>query len=276
MTTTQKVIQALAIAFAIFIIVSIASGILTAIYGCAHVLGLNKKDTQTVISESDESIVTNFENTNAATLQLDLKYTNLVIKTGETLKAETNSSNIECRQDNNNLVIKEKNHNWFNNNEKNNLIVYIPEGLTFETVKIEAGAGKIEIQELNAKNLYFEMGAGKVEIQNLNIQSEAKINGGAGKVTILNGEINNLNLDMGIGKFELTSKLLGDNKIEAGIGKLDITLKDSKENYTIKASKGIGSINIDGKEMSDNEEYGSGENYIKIEGGIGSTQVKFE
>ena len=40
----------------------------------------------------------NFENSEVATLDIDVAFTNLTIKTGETLKAETNNSNINCKQ----------------------------------------------------------------------------------------------------------------------------------------------------------------------------------
>ena len=44
MTTAQKVIKYLALAFAAFLIVSIISGILSALYALSGVLGLQKED----------------------------------------------------------------------------------------------------------------------------------------------------------------------------------------------------------------------------------------
>ena len=52
--------------------------------------------------------------------------------------------------------------------------------------------------------------------------------------------------------------------------------KGNKENYTIKANKGIGSIKIDGKEVSNDITYGNGENNIKIDGGIGEIKIDFK
>ena len=46
-------------------------------------------------------------------------------------------------------------------------------------------------------------------------------------------------------------------------------------NYTMKASKGIGSIVLNGNKMLDNTEYGKGEDYIKIEGGVGIIEIKY-
>ena len=159
-------------------------------------------------------------------------------------------------------------------NDARKLIVYIPENIVFELVNIEAGAGEIKIEDLETKKLSFEIGAGKVEIAKLNVLEEAKIDGGAGKVEILSGNINNLKLNVDVGEFILNDTLTGNNDIEAGIGKLEIDLKDELENYEIKVNKGIGSITIDGKEVSDNTKYGDGKTSIKVDGGIGSIIIK--
>lgn len=273
MTTAQKVIKYLAISFAVFLIVTIISSILSVLYGLSIVLGL-KKDNNKIISE--DMSITEFENNDIATLEVDVIGTNLMIKKGDFLRAETNNSNISCKQNNQNLQIKEKNHNWFSNNENSSLTVYIPENLEFEKIKINAGAGKINIENLTAKNLSFELGAGETEIQKLNVSKKCNIDGGAGKVNILSGTINNLDLNMGVGEVNLKAKITGKSDIDAGVGSLNMKLQDNKETYKIKTDKGIGSVKIDGKEISDNEIYGDGENYVEIDGGIGNITVNFK
>lgn len=272
MTTLQKVIKYLALALAVFLIINIVSGILFGLYGLSNILGLTNSERVKV--SSLEEISTNFENSKITTLKIELKYSNLTIQKGDTLKAHSNSEYISCVQNNNQLVIKEKNHNWFTPNKASDLIVYIPENIMFDLVKIETGAGEIKIEDLKTQKLSCEIGAGKVEIQNLEVTKEAKIDGGAGKVDILAGTINNLDLDMGVGTFALASKLTGKSDIDAGIGKLDLKLVDGTQNYTIKVDKGIGSITVDGKEVGTNTEHGRGETYIDVDGGIGSISIK--
>ena len=271
MTTAQKIIKYLALAFAAFLVVSIISGILGAIYALSGILGLQKEDKP--IKETMNMI--NFENSEVATLDIDVAYTNLIIKKGDFLIAETNNKDINCKQNNQNLQIKEKQNSLFSGNDKGDLVVYIPENLEFEKVKINAGAGKIQIENLNTKNLYLELGAGETIIEKLDVTEECKIESGAGKVNILSGTINELNLDMGVGKFEVTAAIIGNSKINAGIGELELNIQDNKENYAIKAEKGIGTIKIDGKEVSDDVTYGNGKNTIKIDGGIGNINVDF-
>ena len=155
------------------------------------------------------------------------------------------------------------------------MIIYIPETTEFEKVKMNAGAGKITIENLNTQNLSFELGAGEAKIEEIKISQECKIEGGAGKLDIENGTINDLELDMGIGEIDLTAMLTGKNEINAGIGNLNIDLKGNEEDYKIQTNKGIGTVKINGKEMSDGEKYGNGETHIGIDGGIGNIRIDF-
>ena len=272
MTTAQKVIKYLAIAFAIFLIVTIISTITATLFAVSGILGL-KKDIEENINA--EMTTTNFENSDITTLDIEIGFTNLTIKTAETLKVETDNNNIQFKQEKQSLEIKEKNKKWFSNYEEKQLILYLPEDLEFDKVKIVTGAGKIDIETFNTESLAFELGAGETEIEKLNVSKECEIDGGAGKLSILDGIINDLDLDMGVGEVNLASNLTGKNEINAGVGKLNINLQGEKESYKIQADKGIGSIKIDGKEISNGETFGDGENYIEVDGGIGNIDINF-
>ena len=272
MTTAQKIIKNLALAFACFLIVSIISGILSTLYALSGVLGLKKENKKV----NDEMNMVNFESEEIATLDIDVDFTNLIIKNGDTLIAETNNENINCKQNNQKLQIKEKQHNLFSRNNKGDLVVYVPENLKFKEVKINAGAGKIQIESINTENLYLELGAGETTINKLNVTNGCEIQSGAGRESILSGIINGLNLDMGIGKFEITSAITGNSQIDAGIGNLELNIQDNKENYKIQLDSGIGNIKIDGTKVADDTQYGKGENTIKIDGGIGDINIEFK
>lgn len=285
MTTVQKIIKYLALAFAMFIIVTIVSSILFGVYIFGNIIGLVKGeyedynplvemaiDTETNISNISDIGDISGEIT---VLKLDIGAVNLEIKKGDTLKVESNNDYISCKQNHNEFIIKEKTRRFFNINNKNNdLILYVPDDMIFDKVNLEAGAGKIEIESLKTEDLTFVLGAGKVTINELIVSNRAKIDGGAGKTEILSGEIHNLDFELGIGENIINAKLTGKNELEAGVGSVKVRLTDGIENYTIKAHKGIGSITIDGKQASDDMEYGKGSTYIKIEGGIGSIDIR--
>ena len=271
MTTVQKVIKYLAIAFAIFLIITIISTILTTVAALSGILGLKKH----IENASEEMVVTNLENSDITNLNIEVAFTNLTIKTGDAIKIETDNGDINCKQENNKLEIKEKDK-WFSTHEEKNLILYLPENVELEKVKIATGAGKINIEELNTEKLSFELGAGETEIQKINVTKDCEIEGGAGKLSILSGTINDIDLDMGVGEINLTANLTGKSEINAGVGNLKIDLQGEKNSYKIQADKGIGSIKIDGKEISSGEVFGDGENLIEVDGGIGNIDIDFE
>ena len=270
MTFWQKVIKYLAIALAIFLIVNIIGAILSIIGiigGIAFFTNTITDVKEEIVQESPEYlkqpevIADNINIEDIVKFEIEVKYSNLEIKKGD-FKVESNDTNVKCTQKGNELIVKETGNNWLRNKEGNKVIIYIPENKEFN-----------EIESLNTKDLSFSIGAGKVEINNLKVTNEAEIDGGAGKVDILSGEICNLNLDMRIGEFNVCTKLLGNNDIEQGMGKLTIKLTDSQENYTIRTRKGMGSITIDGKEAQNNSIYGNGQNILNIEGGMGAIEI---
>ena len=94
MTTAQKVIKYIATAFAIFLIVTIISAILTGIFGLLSAFGLVHSEKNIV---TDEVKVISSEVTDISTLKLELAFTNLEIKTGESFRVETNNSKISIK-----------------------------------------------------------------------------------------------------------------------------------------------------------------------------------
>ena len=268
MSSAQKIIKYVAIAFAVFLIFSIISGIM---------LGFSM--VATVFEDDNESITEKLNmldiSDNASILNVNISAAKLVIKNGDTLKAETNNKYIESKQDGNKLTIKEKKHNWFRKSNNSELIIYIPSDFIFDGIAIETGAGKVNIEELVTKELYLDLGAGKVEIDNLVALDEASIDGGAGEIVINDGAINNLDLDIGVGRFALTSDLTGNNKVDSGVGEVNINLIGDSSYYKIKLDKGIGSATIDGNNMKDDTYYGTGSNIVDIDGGVGSIKINF-
>ena len=275
MTTAQKVIKYLATAFAVFLIITIISAILSGGYALLSALGLihTNKDIVTenlkVISKEVKEVTT---------LKIDLAYTNLDIKTGDDFKVETNNSKITFEENNGSVKIKEENRNWLNNNNmSSNLIIYIPEDMiAIDETKIQTGAGKINIEKLNTQNLYLELGAGDVYIENVIATGETKIDGGVGKTELKSCEINNLKANLGMGEFTFSGKLTGKSEIDSGIGAINIDLIDNKNNYKIDVSKGLGNVTLDGQKLEEDRVYGIGKNYLDIDGGIGEIKIDFE
>lgn len=265
MTPLQKVIKYLAIAFAIFLIVSIISGIYC---GIASVSYLSyKNDTS---SEFTQEFVSDG---NAKSLNIEVGAAELNIQKGDVLKAESDNEYITCIQDGDKVTIKEKRHGFGKANK--HVTVYVPENLVFDTAYIETGAGKVSIDTLSAKKLSLDLGAGEMTVNKLNVNQSAEIDGGAGQMTIKDGSISNLDLDIGIGELNLTGRITGDSSVDYGIGGANIVLLGTADDYRIELDKGIGEALLEGEKMRDDFVYGKGENSIEIDGGIGGLNISF-
>ena len=91
MSGLQKIIKYLALAFAIFLTFSIISGIM---YGVSFVGNIFDDDNSITEKLNDLEI-----NDNTLLLDVDISSSNIMIKSGENFKAETNNKYIKTKQD---------------------------------------------------------------------------------------------------------------------------------------------------------------------------------
>lgn len=265
MTTLQRMIKYCAMAFAIFLTVSIFSGI----FGALGMLTSAGRDVTGPMQTYPVS--SHVEN-----LDMEISAASMQIVTGDRFQVESNHKYLTVAETNGTLKITEKKVAFGVSNEGVSVILTVPEGFIFDEASIAAGAGKVDIASLCANTLKMELGAGKTDIGYLMAQRRSSISTGAGKLTIRDCQLHNLDMELGVGKQELTGRLTGKCDIEYGIGNADITLLGSQEDYRIQMEKGLGSATLDGRAMSDDRIYGDGENRIEIEGGIGSMDIRFQ
>lgn len=266
MTAVQKVIKYLAIGFAIFLTVTIIGGILSVIgllgvFFNGNAVNENMK-TYSVSSEINK-------------LDIQINAAALNIKEGDVFSIESNLNYLNVEEKDNMLIIKEEKKSYGNYKDAV-LTIYIPEDTMFNNINITTGASKLTVDNLSAEIIGFNLGAGDVSIASLIATETSNIKGGAGRITIFDGTLKNLNLEMGVGQLNLTSALSGDCKLDLGVGETNITLLGNKEDYKLEFEKGLGSISVDGKDVSDYGNSGNGTNKIEINGGIGSINVEFK
>ena len=76
-------------------------------------------------------------------------------------------------------------------------------------------------------------------------------------------------------------KSFGDKKVLTGVsfkaeGGKAFGLLGNKDDYKLDIEKGIGSISVDGDNISNDREIGNGINEVEIHGGVGAINVKFK
>ena len=258
MTQAQKVIKYFAYALAIFIIISIFSLVIEIVRGVSGIY--IEEDVKNEQIEYDNYLI------------LDLTKADLHIKTGDLLKAESDNKNINIKQDGNKLVVKDKKGLFLNKN-KTVVNITVPENFEFDYVKIDTGAGNINIERLKSRVLNLDMGAGKLNINDITVNKEANVDTGAGEVIINNAFINKLDLDLGAGKTEFSGIIVGSADIDTGVGNFVMNLRDRIDNYTFDLNKGIGNILVNGDQISTDSKVSNGSVNIEIDGGIGNIEI---
>ncbi len=262
MSSFQKVIKYLAISFAIFLIVTIASAIVTAGYGIFKAFGLAEFESK---ENFDHSKYDNY-------LDINIRYSSLKIISGDVLKVENTNNKIRIDQDANKLYITDNSDIFSKDNDKE-VIIYVP-NIKFDIVSLNTGSGKVTINGLETNSLNLNLGAGRAKIKNIKSDS-TKIDTGTGSVKIENSVLNNAKLNLGIGSINIHADITGDSHINCGIGSVNLNLTGTESDYTFDVEKGIGSVNVNGYKVENDNDYiqGGGPNHIKVEGGIGSVNI---
>lgn len=265
MTPFQKLVKSCAMVLAVFLIVAIISGLCSvtgAITGLADGSSAGEMKTYP-IGETPEK------------LSLEIGAAALKIVTGDCFSVESNHKDLIVREEDGTLKISEKKVALSFSGESVTVILTIPQGFVFADASLETGAGKVDIDALSANTLDLDLGAGAVDIGTLNAKSRAKVSTGTGKLTIRDGQLHDLDMDMGVGKLEFTGQLTGTNDLNLGVGAAELNLKGSPEDYQIRLNKGLGSVRLDGKPLSDGCTVGEGAHRIDIDGGVGSISIQF-
>lgn len=270
MTSWQKTVKYAAMAFAILLAVSIIGSILGAVAGVNLLLG----DKQPAVGEMKTYEVGG----EIRALDIDIGAAAFTIKSGDTFRVE---SNLTVQERSGRLIISEKTqfggkiHFGVTYTGETVLNLYVPAGTVFETADITTGAGLVSIDELSAETLKLELGAGKVDIQNLTATRRAEIDGGAGELNILGGTLTDLDLDLGVGELNFSAGLSGECDFDCGVGAANITLPGSEDDYTIQIDKGLGDAFIGNDQVVNGKKYGSGPVELDVDGGVGRISISF-
>lgn len=266
MTTLQKAIKYFALAFAVFLAVSIIVGV------CGFLMIIGNVFSDDAVTQD---VKTYSVSSDVHSLEINISAANFTVSQAEEFAVKSNLKNISVEEKNGTLFITEgKKLSRFY--DKAVVTLYIPNETVFEKVSITTGAGKFSVDSLSTERLVFYVGAGDVNIKSLTVTSNADIEGGAGRITVDDGAIKNLDLEMGAGQLKLTSALTGETELDLGVGASNINIKGNKDDYRLDVEKGLGSISVDGESFSNTDSYGSGQHIIDISGGVGAVSLNFK
>lgn len=264
MTGIQRVIKYFAIGLAAFIIVNIISFVFMAL-GAVSSFGSGDSGKSFNETYHDVSLV-----------DVDVAYASIIVQSGDEFRVEASnvSKRFSSKLVHGKLKIKES-RNWFwGNHSSGKIVISVPEAVQLSELKIDSGAGKIEIDQVIANRFDVSQGAGVLSIKNSEF-FHTDIDGGAGMIEISSSKLRNLNLDSGVGRVSIEATIMGNSKIDCGVGEIELSLSGTSKDYRLEVAKGLGSIRIDGTEYKSDTVYGEGSNVIELDGGVGSIRIHF-
>ncbi len=231
MSVFTKVVKNLAIAFGIFLAITIINFSLELAYILLDSTNLVNNDR----SEIDEvNFIRPF-----SSLDIDLKVSNLTIKKGNNFRYETNIKDLKVDHKKETLIIRDKRKNIFKKN-KDDVTIYVPDTMKFEKVAINIGAGKLMVEDVDLSNIDLDLGIGKATIES-KITGKNTIECGVGKVILnlgLSSDDYTFKMEKGIGNITLNGKKVSDDStignglntlnVDSGIGKIEIMTNDNR------------------------------------------------
>jgi len=285
MSSAQKIIKWSAIGLAGFLAISIIGAIASTfvwIVGAFIPGNTSSKHNEdaVVIKEQEEHSYSGIDN-----LKLSCGVFKVAINTDNSVEGvkvitQNCKNQVKIRKEGNTLVLEETSFNIQNilggkKSYKGKVNIYLPANKEFDKVEIEAGVGSLNLDRIQCKTFDVECGVGSLDCNNVKAQ-KADIEGGVGELNIKNIEFTDAEVEGGIGKVALSGKILGNGKMSAGMGNLDIDLNNRREDFNIKVETGLGTIRIDGDKFGEGDwNSTNASQQLTVEGGVGEVNVDF-
>ncbi|ROR27189.1 putative adhesin [Mobilisporobacter senegalensis] len=166
------------------------------------------------------------------------------------------------------------------NNRKSSITIFIPENFNGEKINISLGAGEIEIDEISGDEVTFDVGAGRMQVNKLVAYKEADLTVGAGKINIDNIQAEETDIECGMGNITIKGVIAGDSNVECGVGQISMYLDGQEEDYNYYIDSGVGNVIINDdeytftsstKKVNDNAEFD-----FNINCGVGNVTIKVD
>lgn len=181
---------------------------------------------------------------------------------------------------------------------KAKISLYLPKGMTFDTIdmelgagtmksdidliaeeiNLEAGAGTFEMEGLEARDIDISVGAGSFEIGRIDAD-ELSMEAGAGEIIADQIAVRDLDLDVAAGSFQLIGSISGNADIECAAGSVELILEGEESDYNYDVECAMGDVSIGSNSFSGliSERYvNNGSNRkVNVDCATGSVSISF-
>lgn len=267
MTGFQKFIKYAAIAFGIYLSITIVLALLGIARGLVRASKNDEfKDIVTDKEEyKTEDITRTYEN--IRNLEVNVEETELIIRNGDTFKIEGTNipDKMEIEQKGNQLSISDEElpSSFFDGNMV--MTIYIPEDVKLDNIDLEINYVSADIQKLNTANLELDIYNNYCEIDEI-IADNMEFKNEEGNIDIYDAEIGRLLFDSESGVEDVSLDITGNAEINLEYSYTDMNLIGTQEDYQISTKNRSGNIYIDGETITSNTEtWGSGSTKINLD-----------
>ncbi len=126
------------------------------------------------------------------------------------------------------------------------VILYLPEGKTFEHIVLEIGAGELDMRgvAISCHDMVAEIGAGKLRVAHLSVTGRLDMQIGAGEAKMKETSVGILCLECGIGSCIYEGCVTKDIKVNCGVGSCKFHLNNKESEFDYDVSCALGSVRI--------------------------------
>lgn len=193
-------------------------------------------------------------------------------------------------------LYSERSFRWWNGRQ-GTIYLYLPKGMSLDSIDLEIGAGTLESIALEADKIDVEADAGEIVIESLrgneiDVAANAgtleikeitaqslSAETGAGSITIRNFSAEDADLNASAGSLAVEGKIGRNADFECGAGSISVTLQGTETDYDYRLECAMGEINLNGEEYSglsrEKDIKNGGKGTIDVECSVGSIEIRF-
>jgi len=123
------------------------------------------------------------------------------------------------------------------------IVFYLPDDQSFERVQIDVGAGKVELDSLESKEMVIRLGAGEINAKEINSNLfEAKI--GAGRLKVKKLKTDDAQVDVAAGNLEIKGSIDRNLCADCASGNIYMKLDNDETDFDYEVKCAGGNIQL--------------------------------
>lgn len=131
----------------------------------------------------------------------------------------------------------------YNDINENRIEIWVPQGIIFDKLEAETGAGMMEISNIKVNKLDAELGAAVLYLNDMDIE-KLSVEVGAGQMEASNIRTKDAEISVGVGECIYGGTIAGKLDAECSMGNMEFHLTGSETDHNYEIECGAGNIEI--------------------------------